>query len=197
MLCSPNSQFRHRDATYLSPKPGQGLEPLPYQEVVSMSKKINLAPFAIIAGIAVVLQLALIGADCQQTPTKIARNFAEAYYAISPKMQNYLCAGLNEHNAVENFLYRKAQEASQRGFSTNYLRHKFTKLHINIVESTDKTMTLHLKGVTRVCVNTPFMIVGKLFGIGRDYPVDEHIELVKENDQWRVCGNPFGIGNHV
>jgi len=162
-----------------------------------MAKKINLAPFAIVIGIAIVLQLALIGADCRQTPDRIARNFAEAYYSLDPQMQDYLCASLAENDVVDNFLYQKKKEASQRGFSTNYLRHKFTKLHIMVVESGDTTMTLHLKGTTRVCINTPFMIVGKLFGIGRDYPVDEHIDLVKENDQWRVCGNPLGISNNV
>ncbi len=162
-----------------------------------MAKKTDLAPFAIVICIAIVLQLALIGADCRQTPDRIARNFAQAYYSIDPQMQDYLCTGLAENDVVGNFLYQKKQEASQRGFSTNYLRHKFTKLHIKVVESGDTTMTLHLKGTTRVCINTPFMIVGKLFGIGRDYPVDAHIDLVKENDKWRVCGNPLGISNNV
>jgi hypothetical protein len=173
------------------------LDPLPHQEVVSMAKKIDLALFAIIIGIAVVLQLALIGVDCRQTPAKIARNFAEAYYYISPDMQDYLCASLIKKGAVDNFIYQKKQEASQRGFATNYLRHKFTKLHLNATKSGDTTMTVHLRGTTRVCIYPPFMIVGKLFGIGRDYPVDTHIDLVKENGQWRVCGNPFGIDPKV
>ena len=55
-----------------------------------MAKKINLAPFAIVIAIAIVLQLALIGADSRQTPDRIARNFAEAYYSIDPDMQDYM-----------------------------------------------------------------------------------------------------------
>lgn len=158
-----------------------------------MAKKIDIAPFAIVIAIAIVLQLALLGADFRQTPDKIARHFAEAYYAIDPDMQDYVCASLVEEGVVDNYLYAKKQEASHRGFSTNYLRHKFTKLHVSVAEAGDKAMTFHLKGTTRVCINTPFMIVGKLIGIGRDYPVDEHIDLVKEDGRWRVCDNPFGI----
>ena len=158
-----------------------------------MAKKINPAPFAIVIGIAVVLQLALIGIDCQQTPDLVARNFTEAYYALNPDMQNYLCASLTEKDVVDRYLYQKEQYASSRGFSTNYMRRAFTKLHVNMEEAGDTTVTIHVHGTTRVCINRPFMIVGKLFGIGRDYPVDEHIEVVKENGRWRVCGNPFGI----
>jgi hypothetical protein len=173
--------------------PPEGLKPLPLQEVVYMAKKINPAPFAIAIGIAVILQLALIGIDCRQTPDSVARNFTEAYYALNPDMQDYLCAGLVEKRVVDRYLYQREQQASSRGFSTNYMRQAFTKLHVNVEEPGDTAMTIHVHGTTRVCINRPFMIVGKLFGLGRDYHVDEHIDVVKENGRWRVCGNPFGI----
>ena len=158
-----------------------------------MAKKINLAPFAVVIGIAVILQLALIGIDCQQTPDSVARNFTEAYFDLNPDMQNYLCTSLVEKGVVDRYLYQEKQQASSRGFSTNYIRKAFTKLHVNLEEASNSNMTFHVHGTTRVCVNRPFMIIGKLFGLGRDYPVDEHIDLVKENGRWRVCGNPFGI----
>lgn len=158
-----------------------------------MAKKINPAPIAIVIGIAIILQLALIGIDCQQTPGSVARNFAEAYYALNPDMQDYLCAGLVEKGVVDKYLFKKQQQASSRGYSTNYMRHAFTKLHVNVMDAGDTAMTLHVHGTTRRCINRPFMIVGKLFGLAREFPVDEHIDVVKENGRWRVCGNPFGI----
>ena len=158
-----------------------------------MAKKINPAPFAVVFGIAVILQLALIGIDCQQTPDTVVRNFAEDYYSLDPDMQDYLCTSLVEKGVVDQFLYQKKQQESQRGFSDEYLRKAFTELHTNVEKPGATEMTIHLHGTTRVCINRPFMIVGKLFGIGKSYPVDEHIHVVKENGQWRVCGNPFGI----
>lgn len=163
-----------------------------------MFKKIKPAPLVIVVVIAAVLQLGLIGADCQQSPTKVAKNFASAYYYLDSDMQDYLCADLAEDGeVVNNYLYQKETEAFQRGFSTHYLRHKFLKMHVSVVDSEKDTMKVHLTGTTRVCINPAFMLVGKLFKIGNDYHVDETLELVKENKKWRVCGNPLGLSPQV
>lgn len=159
-----------------------------------MPKKFDIAPLLIAIGIAVVLQLALIGIDCQQTPVKVAKAFASDYYYLDQDMQEYLCADLAEGGElVDNYLYSKIIEARQRGLETNYLRQKFTHLQVRVVEPGENKMMVHLTGTTRVCINPAFMLVGKLFGIGRDYAVDETLELVKEDNRWRVCGTPFGM----
>lgn len=159
-----------------------------------MPKKSDIAPLFIVIGIAAVLQLALIGIDCQQTPVKVAKAFASDYYYLDDEMQNLLCADLaKDGELIDNYLFSKEKEANQRGFGTNYLRHKFTKLHVRVVEPGKDKITVHLTGTTRVCINPAFMMVGRLFGIGKDYAVDETLELVKENNQWRVCGTPFGM----
>ena len=110
-----------------------------------MAKKINPAPFAIVIGIAVILQLALIGIDCQQTPDSVARNFTEAYYSLNPDMQDYLCASLVDKGVVDQYLYRKKQEASERGYSTNYLRRAFTKLHMHQPALHDRWQTVRAR----------------------------------------------------
>ena len=159
-----------------------------------MGRRTNLAPFAILFGIAIVLQLALIGADCRSTPTKVAKAFAGAYYYLDADMQKYLCSDLSaEGETVANFLDKKSAEASQRGVAVSYLRHKFTRMHLKTVQATDSAAEIHLSGTTRVCINPVYMLVGKLFGIGRDYDVDETIELVKEEGQWRICGHSLGL----
>ncbi len=159
-----------------------------------MPKKLDIAPFIIVIGIAVVLQLALIGIDCQQTPVKVAKAFASDYYYLDADMQDYLCEELAaDGELVENFLFSKEKEASQRGLGTNYLRHMFTRLHVTVVEPGEDKMTVHLTGTSRVAINPAFMMVGRLFGIGQDYAVDQTLELVKEGKDWRVCGTPFGL----
>ncbi len=159
-----------------------------------MPKKLDIAPLLIVIGIAVVLQLALIGIDSQETPVKVAKAFASDYYYLDADMQDYLCEELAaDGELVSNYLISKEKEAFQRGLGTNYLRHMFTKLHISVVEPGDDKMTVHLTGTTRVCINPAFMMVGRLFGIGQNYSVDETLELVKEGKKWRVCGTPFGL----
>lgn len=159
-----------------------------------MFKNISPAPLIAAVVIAAVLQLGLIGADCQQTPTKVAKKFAGAFYYLDSDMQDYLCASLaKDGEVVDDYLVKMNAEASRRGLSANYLRHKFLKMHANVVESGKDTMKVHLTGSTRVCINPAFMLVAKLFKVGDDYPVDETLELVKENNDWRVCGTPFGL----
>jgi hypothetical protein len=109
-------------------------------------------------------------------------------------MQDYLCQSLAEDGqVVDSFLYQKQTEAQQRGFSTNYLRRMFTSMHLKIIKQDDKSALIHVEGTTRIAINPAFMLVGRLFQIGENHPVDETIELVKEEDGWRVCGAPFGL----
>ena len=159
-----------------------------------MGQRPNLAPFAVLIVISVVLQLALIGADCRQTPTKVAKSYAAAYYYLDADMQDYLCTDLAaDGESVDQYLHQKRIEANQRGLSINYLRHKFMHIHVQTVQATDSSAEIHLTGTTRVCINPLYMLVGKLFQIGQDYHVDETIKLVKEDGQWRVCGRALGL----
>jgi hypothetical protein len=156
--------------------------------------KQNLAPFGLAAALAVILQLALVALDCSQTPAKVARNFAEAYYLLDADMEKHVCRALKEEDTgIGNYLYGKQLEASQRGLAFSYLRHKLVSAHLEMVESSDATAKIRLTGQSRVCVNPAFMLVGKLFQIGRDHPVDETIDLVKEEGRWRVCGGSFDL----
>lgn len=159
-----------------------------------MFKNISPAPLIVTVVIAAVMQLGLIGADCRQTPIKVAKSFAGDFYYLDSDMQDYLCADLAKDGEVVNdYLAEKTAEASQRGLSTNYLRHKFLKMHASVVETGKDTMKVHITGSTRVCINPAYMLVGKLFKVGDDHPVDETLELVKENNKWRVCGSPLGL----
>ncbi len=159
-----------------------------------MGQRTNLVPFAVLIVIAVVLQLALIAADCRQTPAKVAKSFAAAYYYLDADMQDYLCSDLAaEGETVDNYLNQKSIEASQRGLSMSYLRHKFMHMHAKTVQSSGTAAKIHLTGTTRVCINPLYLLVGKLFHIGQDYHVNETIELIKEEGQWRICGQAMDL----
>ena len=154
----------------------------------------KLAPFAVVVGLAIVLQVALIGLDCNQTPAKVAKKFADAYYYLDVDMERYLCKALkDESDVVDKYLFDKQYQADQRGLSTNYLRHKLIHTHLELLESSEDFAVVNLTGTTRVCIYPAFMLVGKLFQIGQDYEVDETIELIKEDGRWRVCDSSFDL----
>lgn len=156
--------------------------------------KQNLGPIMVGIGLAIILQVALIGLDCSQTPAKVAKHFAAAYYYLDADIEQYLCTSLKEEgDVVGDYLFDKQYEASQRGFSTKYLRHKLIHAHVEVAETGDDATTVHLTGITRVCINPVFMFVGKLFRIGRDHHVEETIKLVKEDNRWRVCDTSLNL----
>ena len=159
-----------------------------------MGQQNRFAPYIIVLVLFIVVQLGLIAADMRQGPVQVAKQFTKDYFYLKPSMQQYLCQSLAEGGeVVDTFLYQKRMEAEQRGFTLKYLQHLFTSLHLKTVEQDEKSALIHVSGTTRVAINPAFMLVGKLFRIGKDYPVDATLELVKEDDGWRVCGAPFGM----
>lgn len=159
-----------------------------------MGSQNRIVSFAILLVVALVFQLALIAADCRQTPLRVATAFTKDYFYLDKDMQDYLCESLSADNElVDQYIYQKHTEATQRGLSTNYLRHKFTKLHLKTTHQDDTSARFHIEGITRVAINPVFMVVGKWFFLAKDYPVEASLDLVKENGTWRVCGQPFGL----
>jgi hypothetical protein len=150
----------------------------------------RFAPFVALIVLFAVLQPLLIAVDLQQTPARAAKAFIRDYYYLDPAMQKWLCTDPAEsREAVDAYLQFKKDEAAQRGFDVSYTRHMFTKLHVETLSREEDSARVHISGTTRVAINPVFMVIGKLFGLGRDYPVDVTLELVQQNGRWRVCGS--------
>lgn len=159
-----------------------------------MGPQKRLMQFGIVIVLAVIVQLIFLAADCRQTPVRIAEDFVRNYYYLDPAMADQLCVAASaDGEAVVDYLYKKTQDASQRGFSTNYVRRMFTELHVQIVSRDDTSAKVHVSGETRTAINPAYMVIGKLFHIGEYQPVDMHFNLVKEPQGWRVCGEIEGF----
>jgi hypothetical protein len=145
----------------------------------------------------VIIQGALIAADQKQTPLRVAKQFTKDYHYLKPQIQNLLCGELARSEVVSDWLYRKQQEADQRGLPRNYLQHLFTELDLAVVEQDQSSAKVHVTGVTRRAINPAYMLVGKLFQIGHNHEVDAILDLVREEDGWRICGAPFELTPEV
>lgn len=164
------------------------------KEVENMDQLNRFAPFAILVALFVLLQAAFIGLDCQRGPAAVAKAFAKDYFYLDADMQQYLCnRGDDSRTAVQAFLDHKREAAAQRGFGIDYLRHMFTHIRVETLQQDADTAKVRVEGVTRVAINPAFMVIGKLFRIGRNYPVDATLDLVREKGSWRVCGKAFGL----
>lgn len=156
----------------------------------------RIVPVIVLVAVFIVLQPLLMALDCRQSPATVAKQFIKDYYYLDADMQNLLCT--KEGNAgqwVDDYLHGKTEEAAQRGFSINYLRRMFTHIHLETEQHGADRATVHIEGTTRTAINPAYMVIGKMFRIGQNYPVNTSVNLVKENGRWRVCQKAFGMGH--
>ncbi len=158
-----------------------------------MGRQNRLAPFILLIVIFLLLQPALILLDRIQTPETAARAFVKDYFYLDPAMQNRLCSNLSPSQAVDDYLYAKRVEATQRGFDITYLRQMFTHLDTVTISQEDRSAIVHVTGTTRTAINPVYMTIGRWFGLGQNHRVDLTLELVKQDREWRVCGGVPGF----
>ena len=159
-----------------------------------MGPQKRLMQFGIVIVLAVIVQLIFLAVDCRRTPVRVVEEFVRNYYYLDPAMNDQLCADLSaDGQTVGDYLYEVTQNAAQRGFSVKFVRRMFTELHIHIDGPDDTSARAHVTGQTRTAINPVFMVIGKLFHIGEYHPVDMHLDLVKEPEGWRVCGEVAGL----
>lgn len=144
----------------------------------------------------ILLQGILIGADSAETPWKVAVKFTKSYFQVDPSMAELLCKRMTdaeEGNPVEKYTQLVNKEAENRGFHLNYMKHILYNIetHTHLID--DTTAEVKITGKRRACINPVFALVAKFFLIGKTYDVNERITVIKEDERWKVCGNPFSL----
>ena len=145
---------------------------------------------------AFILQIILVMADHHESPGKAAVEFSKAYFKLNNEMEKRLCSEITEDgesDVVDDYLYRMADRAKSEGFDSSWM--KMVLLHI---ETETQMLEENLAEVRINCnrrraVNPVFALVAKIFSLGETYKVEETLTLVKEDDVWKVCGEPFGL----
>ena len=154
--------------------------------------------FAIISVIilGLVLQVFLGVLDCKQTPTKIAVAFTKAYYNLDMSMADYLCKELTEEgdfDIVGAYINRVADEARTSGFDLKYMRNRLYSIHTEIISESESEAEVRITATRKRNINPIYTVIGKLFLIGETYTVDETLNLIREDDKWKVCGKAFSL----
>ncbi len=136
----------------------------------------------------VALQVVLSFAEIKDSPNKAAVEFAKAYYKFDPAMKDRLSSKLTEdpeQDHVAIYIHRKYEEARDRGYSLNYLKTRLTDISTNTLSRDENSAVIELTARSRYALRT--------FFTGDRFEVHETFKVVKENGEWKVCGNPFFI----
>lgn len=157
-----------------------------------MAKIGNYLPLVLVVLIGLIFQGIFVGLDKTETPAKAATEFSKAYFLLNKDcMLEWLCEAQQSGDAVDDYIHRMTKTASARGFDMKFLKGRIFHIEIQTLKSDDNSATLRLTAKRRTSINPVFEYVGRLFSIGETTEVEKVIDLIKEKDQWKVCGNVF------
>jgi hypothetical protein len=142
------------------------------------------------------LQIIFIFGEAKVTPNKTAVKFTEAYFKLDKSMSAYLCKTLapsEEENVVEKFIRKNADEAAERGLTSDFMKSRLFNIETETIGKTDKEITLKISADRIVAINPVYALVSKLFHLGKTHKVEDTITLIKEEGKWKVCGKPFSL----
>jgi hypothetical protein len=146
--------------------------------------------------VAFILQIVLIGADRHETPGTVAVDFSKAYFNLDADMAGLLCTAMLEDedtDIVNNYLNRVADEARAEGFKPSWKKMVLSHLALDTRMVDENTAEIHISGDRMRSPNPVFGAVSKIFFLGETYKVDTTLTVVKEDDGWKVCGQPFSL----
>ncbi len=145
-----------------------------------------------VAMIAVLLQVFFTFLDSRGTATATAIEFSKAYFLLDSDMENYLCSDLSG-DTVNEHIFSASQGVSKLGLEVKTARRYLEHVKTEIVDQGYDFAKVRLTALSRTYINPLFAWVARLFNIGKVYHIDETLELIKENGDWKVSGSPFHI----
>lgn len=159
-----------------------------------MLQPIKMIKISLVIAIGIILQIILITADDINSPEKVALAFTKAYFSLDKAaMAEQICSELKEDtDIVDQYIQRIEKEAKDTGFklyANSLIYH--SKTHVTSLN--DSEAQVMISGKKRHSINPIYTLVAIIFGIGEVDHFDEAIDLINENGQWKVCGNPFSL----
>jgi len=142
------------------------------------------------------IQVLLILADSKDTPSKAVVEFSKAYFMLDHSMSARLCNAMvtaEDDNVLDSSMQRVTKEARDRGFGINYLKSKLYHIKTSTISKDDAKAQIRITCNRRASINPLYAFVAKIFNIGGTYKVDETINVVKEDDKWKICGEVFSL----
>ncbi len=152
--------------------------------------------FGTVIIVAFILQIVLIGADRHETPGTVAVDFSKAYFKLDADMADLLCSEMTEDDdvdVVDDYLNRVEVEARAEGFDPSWKKMALAHIELETEMVDENTAEIQITCERRRSINPVFGAVAKIFFLGDSHKVEETLTVVKEDDGWKVCGQPFSL----
>ena len=161
-----------------------------------MAKHDNSITIILIVLFGVLVQILFYIADSEDTPHKAVVEFSKAYFQLDPSMSDRLSSELitaEGVDVVDRYIVNVAKEAKDQGFGINFMKSKLYHITTHTVNKGDSQAQIRITGIRRTAINPLYAVVAQIFNIGETCSVDETINVVLEDDKWKVCGKVFSL----
>jgi hypothetical protein len=155
--------------------------------------------FSMLLLLSVFLQGVFIYIDSQDTPDRVAVEFAKMYYQLDEAMTSRLCDELaqdEEKNVVPAYIENMSALARDRGFNVGYMKRSLFNIKTYTLKSTAAAADIRITADMKKGINPLFAYMGKLFCIGKTTSLDKTVHVVKEGDKWKVCEGFFSVSEN-
>ena len=161
-----------------------------------MGRNSKFPTIAAVIVAAFILQIVLVTADRHESPGEVAVEFSKAYFKLNKGMGKLLCSDITADGGgevVDDYLNRVADQAKLEGFDVSWMKMALLHIETETQMLDDNVAEVRISCNRRRAVNPVFALVAKIFSLGETYKVEETLTLVKEDDLWKVCGEPFAL----
>jgi uncharacterized protein (UPF0335 family) len=156
---------------------------------------ISMVAITVIIGF--MLQVAFVYADKLDSPHKAVVEFSKAYFWLDKETMNKrLCNAqktIDEVNIIDEYIQQATNEAGQRGFELKYMKTTIYHIKTQTLSRDDSNAVVKLTCYKKKTINPLYMPFAKIFRLNETYHVDETINVIKEDETWKVCGKVFDL----
>ena len=154
----------------------------------------NVIPLTLVVLLGILVQVGLLAFDTKETPTRAAVKFTEDFYKLSPAVADHLCSDLlQEESRIEQRFYQAAAEARAKGFSEAYPRMQLFHLEALVLAEDETSAQVKLQASMKRAIHPAFAYFLRMWNMGATYHLDEVVDMVKEDGQWKVCGYDYAL----
>ena len=161
-----------------------------------MNSGMKFLSVTLVIVLAVMLQVFLVLTENEDTPAKAAVSFAKAYYMQDASLSERLCQDLldnEEYDIVTGYINQVADDAAAMGFAPSWMKMSLGHIETETHMTDENAAEVRIKASMRRNINPLFAIVARIFFLGETYHMDETLNLIREDDAWKVCGEPLAL----
>jgi len=145
----------------------------------------------------VLLQVLLFKADSRSLPEQAVVKYAKSYFMLDNSIADMLCSQIMEdENIVDDYIHGVYKEAKSQGFGNNMKKYYLYNISTKTLNNDNNIASIELTCRKKVALNPLYFVVSILFDLGETYKVNHIFNVVKEDGDWKICGDFYALAKN-